>query len=226
MRIAVRTIVIITFLLLNQTFSFSQVSDAGAIGSISVTKDAGRNWDFKLEEELRFNQSFSVFNRSLTSVSAGYSILPKYLKAGISYDFIRQNKDLIYDFRHRGSFSLTGQLKSGMFDFHLRTLIQTTRKQEDQNNQSFNLKTTWRNKLECTYNIFGSPLKPSFSVETFCPTNDPGGCYIDSYRLKSTLRYRYSQHQSIDVFVRYDQEVQQKNPKSILYIGAGWNYKL
>ena len=124
MNISIRFLVTTVLLFTTQLLAFSQLSDAGAIGGISITKDVGRNWDFKLEEELRINESFSVLDRSLTSLSVDYSILPKYLKAGVSYDFIYQKKEAIYEYRQRGSLLLNGELKSGMFDFNMRTLIQ------------------------------------------------------------------------------------------------------
>lgn len=225
MRISIRLFTISACLFTIQLMAFSQRSDAGAIGSIRVSKDVGRNWDFQVEQELRFNQLLSVLDRSLTSLSVDYAIVPKLLKAGLSYDFIYQNKESEFEYRHRGSLLLNAEVKSGLFDFNVRTLIQSTWRDEQRGSYNFNPKYVWRNKIECTYNIFGSPLKPSFSTEIFSPINGAHGFYADAYRLKLGLKYRYSQRQSIDAFIRYDQEIQQANPESLLYLGVGWNYK-
>lgn len=214
------------FLFTLSSHSAAQLTDAGGIGSISLSKDYGRYWDAKVEQELRFNQSYLRFDRSLTAVMIEYSILPKLLKAGVEYDFVYQKQNEVFEFRHRASLALATQFKLSAFEVNYRTRYQSTWRDELRGDYNYNPKYVWRNKLECTYNIFGSPIKPSLSAEVFCPTNGAKGFYMDSYRLKLAAKYKYSAHQSIEAFVRYDAEIQQAAPTSILYTGIGWNYKL
>ncbi len=206
--------------------STAQRYDAGGIGSISLSKNFGRYWDAKVEQELRFNQSFLSFDRSLTAVMVDYSLLPKLLKAGIEYNFLYQKQNEIFEYRHRASLALTTQFKLSDLDLNLRSRFQSTWRDELRGDYKFNPKYVWRNKLECTYNIFGSPIKPSASAEVFFPINGINGFYLDSYRLKLAAKYKYSAHQSIETFIRYDSEIQQVAPKSILYFGLSWNYKM
>jgi hypothetical protein len=207
-------------------YSAAQQSDIGGIGTIGLSKDFGRYWEAKIEQEVRFKQSYQSFDRLLTGIIVDFSILPKILKAGIEYDFLYQNKDVNFELKHRGSLALSTQIKIFDFDLNFRTRYQSTWQDELRGNYKYNPKSVWRNKLECTYSIFGSPIKPSASVELFCPTNGKKGFYMDSYRIKIAAKYKYSMHQSIEAFLRYDAELQQINPESILYTGIGWNYKL
>jgi len=207
-------------------FSFAQTSDIGAIGSLSVSKDIGRSWGAKVEQELRINQNLGTFDRSLTSAALDYSIISKTLKAAIDYDFIYQNQIDYFEFRHRTSASLTAQKSFHSFNLELRTRGQATFRDESRGDYKFNPKYVWRNKLECTYTIFGSPIKPFISGEVFCPLNSEHGFYMDGYRAVLGAKYRVTKQTSLQFLFRYDQDVQQANPKSMFYAALGWNYKL
>lgn len=207
-------------------FSFAQTRDLGVIGSLALSKDFGRSWSTKVEQELRFNQNLSTFDRSLTSIGVDYSLIRKLLKVGVDYDFICQRQNEYFEIRHRSSVAFATSVSYSSFDFEFRTRAQATWRDETRGDYKFNPKYVWRNKLECSYTIFGSPIKPFLSGEIFCPLNSENGFYMDSYRATLGLKYRISLHTSLQFLLRYDQDVQQPNPKSILYAGVGWNYKL
>ena len=204
----------------------AQTSDIGAIGSLSMTKDFGDKWDAKVEQEIRFNNNFALFDRSLTSVGVNYTIIRKVLKAVADYDFIYQRQIDYFEIRQRSSVALSSQFKLNSFDFELRTRGQAIWRDESRGDFKFNPKYVWRNKLECTYTIFGSPVKPYLSTEIFCPINSVHGFYLDGLRATMGVKYRMSLHTSTVFFIRYDQDIQQANPKSIFYGGIGWNYRL
>lgn len=222
----IRNLLLAFYCIALPTHSAAQLTDAGGIGTVSVSKGLGRYWDVKAEQELRFNQSYLSFDRSLTALTVDYSLLPKILKAGVEYDLVYQKQTDIFEFRHRASLGLSTQFEVSTFDINIRTRYQSTWRDNNRGDYNYNPKNVWRNKVECTYNIFGSPVKPSVSAELFCPLNGSKGFHMDSYRLKLAARYKYSPHQSIEAFVRYDAEIQQAAPKTILYTGLGWNYKL
>ncbi len=207
-------------------FLFAQNSDHGGIGSLSLSTDLGRSWDAKLEQELRLNQNFRTLDRSLTSIGVDYTIIKKLLKASLDYNFIYQRQNEYYEIRHRSSVALASQLSIGSFDLELRTKGQATWRDESRGDYQFNPKYVWRNKLECAYSIFGSPFKPFLSGEIFCPLNSENGFYMDGYRVIIGGKYKLSKHTALEVFLRYDQDIQQTNPQNIMYGGIGWNYKL
>ncbi|HLP06268.1 MAG TPA: DUF2490 domain-containing protein, partial [Paludibacter sp.] len=181
-----------------------------------------------LEQELRLNGNLANFNRSLTSASLDYTIIKKILKAGIDYDFIYQHNPgkNFYETRQRASVSLSGQTKVDPFDFTIKTRLQSIYRDETHGDYKFNPEYRWRNKLECEYTIFGSPVKPYLSGEIFCPINGKHGFFLDGYRACLGAKYRLSAQTSLNFQLRYDQEVQQANPKGTLYGCIGWNYRL
>jgi len=203
-----------------------QTKDIGAIGSFSLSKDFGRIWSVKMEQELRFNKRLTTYDRSLTSIAVDYSFFRKAMKASLDYDFIHQRQNEIFEFRQRSSFSLSAKYDIDAFEFEFRTRGQSTWRDEKRGDYKFNPKYVWRNKLECAYKIFGSPVKPFISSEIFCPLNSVHGFFMDGYRFTLGAKYRINIRTSMSFLVRYDQDVQQANPKGILYGGLGWNYKL
>lgn len=208
------------------TFALAQTSDVGGIATVGLTTKLGRNFGAKVEQEVRFNNNFTSFDRTLTSVALDYTLIKKTLKAQIDYDFIYQNQIQFYEVRHRASAALAYSFALNSFEFDLKTRGQSIWRDDARGNYKVNPKLVWRNKIECAYAIFGSPIKPFVSAEMFCPLNNPRGFFMDGYRLVAGAKYRISTHVSIEPFVRFDQEIQQKNPKRIFYGGFGWTYKL
>lgn len=205
---------------------FSQISDIGGIGSVNLSADIGPSLNASLSQEVRFNQNFSNFDRAVTTLGVDYTLIRKLLKVGVDYDFMCYNQINFFEIRHRASLALEGQQKLDDFGFKLRTKMQSTWRDETLGDYKFNPKYVWRNKLECTYSIFGSPVKPFLSGEIFCPLNSPHGFFMNGYRIIGGAKYRTSERTTLEFLLRYDQDIQQANPKSILYGGFGWYYTL
>lgn len=205
---------------------YGQFNDIGAVGSVSVSKDVGKGIDVTLGQEFRINQNLTTFDRSLTSLGVDYKVYKKLLKVEANYDFIRQNQIEYFETRQRISTALSTQLKWLSIGIKIRTKGQMSWRDESRGDYKINPKYMWRNKLEFDYSIFGSPLKPYVSGEIFCPLNGADGFYLNEYRTVMGLKYRMSRRTTLDFMLRYDQEVQQANPKSALYGGIGWNYDL
>lgn len=205
----------------------AQTDGMGAIGSIGLSKSLGKNWSAGLEHELRFDQLHAGLERSLTAIQLDYKLLPKVLKAGVEYNFLLQNNDNEYfENKHRLSLALSGETSWKRFEFSLRTRMQSTWRDETRGDYRINPKIIWRNKLECAYDIFGKPVKPSVSVELFTPLNENQGFYANGYRVRAGVTYRYSRAQSVDISLRYDKDIQTDEPQAMLYLCAGWTYRL
>jgi len=202
----------------------AQTSDAGGIGAIGLTADIAPSLSASLSQEVRFNQNLTNFDRAVTTLGVDYTLIRKLLKVGVDYDFMCYNQINYFEIRHRASLGFEGQQKVNEFNFKLRTKLQSTWRDETLGDYKFNPKYVWRNKLECSYTIFGSPVKPFASAEIFCPLNGANGFYMDGYRFIGGAKYRTSEHTTFEFMLRYDQEIQQANPKRILYGGLGWYY--
>lgn len=207
-------------------FVIAQVNDFGGITSFSVSKKIGRNAGAKIEQELRFNNHISTYDRSKTSVGVDYSLFRKKLNVELDYDFINQRNNEYFELKHRVSFGLSTDYAFNKLEFDFRTRGQSTWRDNQRGDYKYNPKYVWRNKLGIAYDLFGSPLKPFASGELFCPLNGSEGFYLDGYRLTTGLKYRVTKRTVLQFELRYDQELQQSNSQNILYAGVGWNYKL
>ena len=212
-------------LLLTPVLVWSQLNDAGLITGISASKSLGRSFSLKAEQEFRLNNRIAAFDRSLTGISVDYRIIKSYLKVGVDYNLIYQKNTTYYTFRHRSSAWVTGSYQFRRFEFDVRSRVQSTWRDNARGEYKINPKLVWRNKLEIAYDIFGSPVKPYVSGEIILPINDRNPLYLNAYRLVAGAKYRYSQHETVEVFARFDQDVQQSDAQNIFYLGAGWNYR-
>lgn len=214
------------FLFVHQGKVFSQLNDIGGIGSITLTKEILPIVELELEQEIKLNDRFTSLERSATSIAADFTIIKRYLKAKVDYNLLYRRNDENYEFRHRASFALTGQYRYDRFTFRLRSRIQTTYRSEDRGDYSYNPKYVWRNRFMLDYNIRKSPFRPYISAEIFCPLNSDYGFFMDSYRLAAGTRYNLSKRSVFDFQLRFDQDIQQKDARNILYLGVGWSYAL
>jgi len=205
----------------------AQFFDVGTLGSISLSKDLNRYMDATIEQELRFDQLSTSLNRSKTTIGADITLIRRFLRAELNYDFLcRSNKDKSYELRHRSSIGLLAQYKYSRLNYRLRSRIQATFRDENRGDYKFNPVYVWRNRLELRYAVFGSPLTPYLYGEIFCPVNNRNVFFMDGYRISFGTKYKVSQRSDVDFQLRYDQEIQQVNPRNILYCCVGWNYNL
>jgi len=212
--------------LLLPIISNAQYKDFGIMGSFALTKEIDKKWGAKLEQELRSNYNSRLYDRSKTSLGVDYSIIEKVLKVGADYDFIHQRQKEYFEFKNRASVSLTGSGTYNSFNFDLRTKIQSTWRNENRGDYKYNPKVEWRNMLECSYSIFGSPVKPYISSEVFCPINSAHGFYMNGLRATLGAKYRTSYRLTLDLYLRFNQDIQQESPQSILFAGVGLRYRL
>jgi len=202
----------------------AQLTDAGGIGAINLSGNLLYGLDWGFSQELRFANQFSTLDRSASSIDLQYTLIRKVLKADVGYDFLYYNQTTWFEPRQRLSFALIFQQKADPVQLKFRTKLQSTWRDNSRGDYKFNPKYVWRNKLECIYTIFGSPVKPYLSEEIMCPLNTTNGFLLDMFRTEGGIRYRISESTTWEFFLRYDQEVQVKAPKSVLYGGVGWNY--
>jgi hypothetical protein len=80
----------------------AQTSDFGIRFGAELSKKLTKKIELQLEEEVRFNQNVSAFDRSMTTLGGSYA-LNKMFKAGLFYTYICANNqnDGYYESRHR-----------------------------------------------------------------------------------------------------------------------------
>lgn len=225
-----RLLSILTLLLLFAVPGIAQSersTDFGAIASVEASTGLGHGFDLSLEEELRFQDNCTQFDRWLNSVGVEYSFWHKRMKAGVAFDYIRRYNDKDY-YENRGRIvaQLTYSETVRRFKFSLRTKLVSTFFDEQTAEHRINPKMYWRNRLQVSYQVPNSRFKYAISSELFWLVNDPKNCIVDNIRTVASVDYRVAKHHTISAFARMENEVQVKKPVDRFYLGLTYKVKL
>jgi Protein of unknown function (DUF2490). len=221
------SVVLLLGLLFVVPLAKAQDNDFGLSLGAELSKKFTKKFEVQLEEEVRLNQNVSEFDRAMTTLGASYS-LNKTFKAGAFYTWIYANnqQDDYYENRHRLGAWLQAGHKFGRLKVSLREKFLTTYRDEDLGNYKYNPKSYLRSKLEVAYNIPNFPVNPYASVEMHYQVNNPKGNEIDKWRYTAGLEYNISKKFAIDLFYRYDNEVNVKNPVNSSKLGVMAKFQL
>ena len=178
------------------------------------------------EEQIRFNDNFSHFQRSYTTVGLDYRILP-WLKAGVSGSYILNNStDKGWTNRFRGAFWLTESVRLDRWKLSLREKLQATY-YADSINLYQNPKTRWvlKTRVKAEYDIPRSKYTPYISAELRNTLNavNPANfiyneadarwtntspvyndVYINRLRLVAGTEYKFPDKNTINLFIFSD----------------------
>ena len=155
--LGVRLLLIFLLLPFVATAQTQQNSDAeaGARLAVSVDKKITKGLHVALEEELRFDNNLSSFNRFQTTLSVSYKVLP-FLKLGMGYSLINRYDSYEGAFknpRHRFYLEAKGTCHLGDWQFSLRERIQATHRTGSFNPYQ-NTANSWalKSRLKVAYN--------------------------------------------------------------------------
>ena len=225
-----RFLSILVMLLAFHVLGFAQSernTDFGAIASVEASVGMGNGFDLSVEEELRFQENCTQFDRWLNSVGIEYSFWHKRMKAGLAFDYIRRYNDKDY-YENRGRIvaQLTYSETVQRFKFSVRTKLVSTFFDEQTAEHRINPKMYWRNRLQVSYQVPNSRFKYALSSELFWLVNDPKNSVVDNIRTVASVDYRLAKHHSISVFARMENEILVKKPVDRFYFGLTYKVKL
>ena len=131
-----------------------QEPEVGARLAVSLDKKIAKGLHLSLEEELRFDNNLSAFDRFHTTLAINYKLLP-YLKAGFGYALINgysSNSSAFKSARHRFFADVTGIYRLGDWQLSLRERLQGTLRTGDFNEYQ-NPQTSWalKSRLKVAY---------------------------------------------------------------------------
>lgn len=200
--------------------------DFGVIASAEVSVGVARNVGLTLEEELRFENNCTQFDRWLNSLGIDYTFWHGRMKVGVTGDYIRRhNEDRYFENRYRAGVQLTYSETYRRFKFSLRTKLLSTFRDETTGDYRVNPKMNWRNRLQVSYQMPNSRFKYSLSAELHWLVNDPKNNIIDNLRTVASVDYRLTRRQYLSAFVRMDNDFQVKEPTDRLYLGLTYKLK-
>ena len=220
--------------------------DFGIWTSIEAQKKIDKKLTVGVEAELRTRNNSKTVDRRSGSLSATYKLLP-WLKAGVSYTFIRDNnqekityhsdgtynnrRPSYWGNRHRFSADLTGSLKLGDFEFSLRERWQYTYRPEvtttryDYDNEKWEDTTVkeknkhvLRSRLQVEYDIPHSKITPYASVELY------NGWKLQKTRYTLGADWKIAKQHTIGAFYRY-QSVQDDDDPNRHILGLSYKFK-
>jgi len=197
-----------------------RTTDFGGIVSAEAEVGLGGPFDLSVEEELRFDNSFSQLDRWLNSVGVGYTCLHNRMNIGLNADYIRRHNDRgYYENRGRLGLQVTYTEDFRRFKFQVRSKAMGTFFDESTGHHRVNPKIYWRNRLKVTYQPLNSRFKYALSTELFWLTNDPKKGGVDNLRTVLSVDYRLSRCYYLSVFARMDNDLGIINPVDRFYAG-------
>lgn len=202
-----------------QTTDFGLVVGAGYSGKI--VKGLG----YSVEGEVKTCNNFIGFNRFKADAGIDYSFLKKRLKVGAEFDYILKNQEDFLENRYRVSGVLTYAERIKNFKISYRAKFQSTFFDDNHSYNKFNPKNYIRNRLQIEYKFFSKPISIYASTEFFLRLYKYDARFIDNWRTIVGVTYRIDKNNSIDFYLRADNEVQVKNRANEFYLGVGYNFK-
>ena len=201
-------------------------TDFGGIVSAEAEVDLGGPFGLSVEEELRFENNCTQFDRWLNSVGVDYTCLHNRMNIGLTADYIRRHNDRgYYENRGRLGLQVTYTEDWRRFRFQVRSKAIGTFFDERTGEHRVNPRLYWRNRLKVTYQPMNSRFKYAFSTELFWLTNDPKKVGIDNLRAVLSVDYRLARQYSLSAFVRMDNDLQVKEPVDRFFLGLTFKAK-
>ena len=218
---------IVLLLVSVRAFAQSERStDFGGIVSAEAEAALGGPWGMSVEEELRFDHSFTQFDRWLNSVGVDYTCLHNRMNIGLTADYIRRHNDKgYYENRGRLGLQVTYTEEWHRFKFQVRSKAMATFLDERTGEHGVNPRLYWRNRVKVTYQPMNSRFKYALSTELFWLTNDPKKGGLDNLRTVLSVDYRLSRRYYLSAFARMDNDLRVKEPVDLLYLGLTFKAK-
>ena len=222
-----RLLTIVLLLFSVGVFAQSERStDFGGIVSAEAEVGLGGPFGLSVEEELRFENNCTQFDRWLNSVGVDYTCLHNRMNIGLTADYIRRHNDRgYYENRGRLGLQVTYTEDWRRFRFQVRSKAIGTFFDERTGEHRVNPRLYWRNRLKVTYQPMNSRFKYALSTELFWLTNDPKKGGIDNLRTVFSVDYRLARQYSLSAFVRMDNDLQVKEPVDRFYFGLTFKGK-
>ena len=214
-------------LLAGSVFAQSERStDFGAVVGAKYQSPSFGKFTIGVEEELRFDNNCTQFDRWLNEVSVTYLCLHNRMRLGLAGGAVRRYNDKgYYENRARVGLDVTYAETVRRFKLSFRSRVMASFRDERIANYRVNPKLFWRNRFQVAYQIPNSRFKYALSTELRCLMNDPKRRMFDNLRSVLTVNYRLTRHQSLSAFLRMDHDLQIKNPKDRYYLGLTYHYK-
>ena len=203
----------------------AQTFETGGVVGAEYEMKILKGWHWGADVEARFDRNFTHYDRFKVGIGTDYTFWHKRIKIGVGYSYLNYHREDLFESRHRITGSLTLAEKFGNWKLAYRASFQSTFRDNRRGDYTFNPKTYMRNRLAVSYKIPGKPVKLHASEEFWWRLYHPERNIIDDLRTVVGVEYAIDKHNTLDFFIRSQNEVQVSNPRHILYIGVNYGFK-
>lgn len=217
-------------LLFGVSLNAQNSTDFGGMLTAEYQCSFANYYDVWVKEDLRFDNNFSQYSRSKTTLGFDYKFM-RYgfngLKVGAGFDFINKYTGKhIYRNRYRVfvNASYKYEYREWEFGYRMRFLWMY----HDESTGYYNYESTfnWRNRLNVSYQRRFSRFKYSLSGELYSGLNKDKRLQINTLMFEGDVEYRLTRRQYLTVFVRDYRDVYIESDQiRTIFFGLGWKFK-
>ncbi len=204
-------------------------TDTALWTSVELGYEPNKQWEFGLEEQLRFKDNIGAVDEYFTELKAEYKLRNGFaLGAGVRYIRENDNRGNIQGYENHFRFQLDASYKHKWKEFSFKHRLRYQNRNElgisaeegDFARQRLRLKTA------IGYNISNWKLDPKFSAEIFNGFAKGVQSEFNQYRLTLETSYKFKNAGRLRFFYRYEDEFNENNPLAVHIFGMGYKYTL
>lgn len=205
-------------------------TDFGGILQAEYQNNFYGNFDVWVKEDLRFDNNFSQYSRSKTTLGFDYKF-QRYglngLKVGTGFDFINKYTGKhIYRNRYRFFVNASYKYVYREWEFGYRTRFLWMYRDEATGYYNYTPVRSWRNRLYVSYQRRFSRFRYSLSGELFSEVNKAKRLQLNTLMFEGDVEYRLTRRQYLTVFVRDYRDVYiESDQVRTVFFGLGWKFK-
>ncbi len=224
----ITVIAILLFLILVPNIATAQKStDYGAILQAEYQNNFYGNFDVNVKEDLRFDNNFSHYSRSKTTLGADYKFVRYGFKVGAGFDYInRYTGKHIFRSRYRFFVNASYKYVYRNWEFGYRTRFLTMYHDERTGYYNYEPEYNWRNRLSVSYQRRFSRFKYTVSGETYSVLNRDKQLQLNTLMFEGDVEYRLTRRQYLSVFIRDYRDIYIESDQiRTVYFGLAWRFK-
>ena len=205
-------------------------TDFGAILQAEYQNNVYGNFDVLVKEDLRFDNNFSQYSRSKTTLGIDYKFVKYHLdglKIGAGFDFINKYSGK-HIYRNRYRFFVNASYKYAYHDWEFGYRTRFLLMYHDESTGYYNYEATcnWRNRLSVSYQRRFSRLRYTVYGEMYSAWNREKQLQLNTLMFEGDVEYRLTRRQHLSLFVRDYRDIYIESDQiRTLFFGIGWRYK-
>ena len=214
-------------LLYGLTLDAQNSTDLGCMITAEYQNNVVGNWDVWVKEDLRFDNNFSQYSRSKSTIGFDYKFARYGFKVGAGFDYINKYTGK-HIFRNRYRFFVNASYKYiyRNWEFGYRMRFLTTYRDERTGYYNYEPEFSWRNKLSVSYQRRFSRFRYTASGEMYTVVNRDKQLQLNTLMFEGEVEYRLTRRQYLSVFVRdYRDIFIESDQIRTIYFGLGWRFK-